>query len=308
MGKAWDCSGVAFDVETWRAALRVLKPGGHLLAFGGSRTSHRMAVAIEDAGFEIRDTIMWIYGSGFPKSHDVSKAIDKSLGATREAIVIAGRSGSSRACMNGHFTGGEYHLTAPATDAALQWEGWGTALKPAHEPIILARKPFRGTVAANVLRFGTGAINIDGCRVPGEPWKAHSASGLGRVKFFSEGETPVIEKEPHDLGRWPANVCHDGLAEGWSHYFYCAKASKADRGDGNSHPTVKPTSLMRYLVRLVTPPSGVILDPFMGSGSTGKAALLEGFDFIGFELDEGHYAIAEKRIESAMVVEPQLAS
>lgn len=336
MGKQWDTGEVAFATEFWSEVMRVLKPGGHVLAFGGTRTYHRLACAIEDAGFEIRDQIGWLYGSGFPKSH------------------------------NQHG----------------DWDGWGTALKPAWEPIVLARKPLVGTVATNLAAHGVGAINIDDCRVPGEPWTAHRATGLAATKFFTEGEASVIDKEPHDLGRWPANIIHDGSDEvieafpdangqqgyvGPEHgdraskgiygdfgprppspprveadksaarFFYCAKASRADRDAGlalfdtqavdmlaghrsrrmdeikrpdgaapatgkNTHPTVKPTDLMRYLCRLVTPPGGTVLDPFMGSGSTGKAAVMEGFQFVGIEREAEYMPIAAARIAYAIGV------
>jgi len=357
MGKKWDYDVPSVDV--WVECLRVLKPGGHLLAFAGTRTQHRMAVRIEDAGFEIRDMIAWVYGSGFPKSLDVSKAIDKrdaaeeqqarryrftewvrSTGITSKQIDEA--TGTN---MGGHYTTAasqpaimtrehleacrhllgevpewvekeadirsvesknfaerevvgkrvgvdttkqsiacavsaqgleqstkhEFNITAPATDAAKQWQGWGTALKPALEPITVARKPLVGTVAENVLQHGTGAINVDGGRVGG--------------------------------GRWPANFIHDGSEEATdllkdsARFFYCAKASKADRGE-NHHPTVKPTDLMRYLCRLVTPPNGIVLDPFNGSGSTGCAAVLEGFQYIGIEREAEYIAISEKRIQA----------
>lgn len=424
--------------EQWaREALRVLKPGGHLLAFSGSRTYHRMACAIEDAGFEIRDQIMWLYGSGFPKSLDVSKAIDKAAGrigksteeiknalkaahdatgktlgelnaacgfeasgylrtsstwatvlptADKWAIMrdvlgldqsldavfaeaereVIGKSQWSNSAA--HFVPGENHtdrivldITAPATDEAKQWDGWGTALKPAHEPICVARKPLIGTVAANVLQFGTGALNIDACRVP--------TDGAPRAKGGKSG----IHDEHDVLGRWPANVAHDGSAEvvalfpakagaaapvrgseassptetvygkfdrvqGAFHadsgsaarFFYCAKATRRDRNEGceqldkrpllwssgtqnpgsfqsdgtdkssqNHHPTVKPTALMQWLVRLVTPKGGMVLDPFMGSGSTGKACVLEGVGFIGIEREADYIAIAEARIAHA---------
>ena len=371
MGKKWDYD--VPSIEIWAECLRVLKPGGHLLAFAGTRTQHRMAVRIEDAGFEIRDMIAWVYGSGFPKSMDVSKAIDKAAGVEFDAVPAGGVG-----FMNAEGAGG-YNVTknqlvrkGESTEAARQWQGWGTALKPALEPITVARKPLVGTVASNVLQHGTGALNIDGCRVAGDPRKAHSATGLGSVKFFSEGETPVIDKVPHDAGRWPANLIHDGSEEvlagfpakagaaapvkgsegsnpakntygeygrvpGAFHgdtgsaarFFYCAKASKADRNAGcehleakqyshdgrettienayqrnnsvaqNNHPTVKPTELMRYLCRLVTPPGGLVLDPFMGSGSTGKAARLEGLRFVGCELSAEYLKIAQARIEAA---------
>jgi site-specific DNA-methyltransferase (adenine-specific) len=338
MGKRWDYD--VPSVEVWAECLRVLKPGGHLLAFAGTRTQHRMAVRIEDAGFEIRDMIAWVYGSGFPKSLDVSKAIDKAAGAEREVVGIAGRSGSARACMAGDFAGGEYHATAPATSEAQQWQGWGTALKPAWEPVIVARKPLTGTVAANVLKYGTGAINIDGCRVDGTPRTTHAdGNRQGTHPAPMDWGNRTEHAAPGASGRWPANVIHDGSEEvvglfpdvgkstgggkkngdkfcggfapsgedviGYgdsgsaARFFYCAKASKADRGEGNTHPTVKPTDLMRYLCRLVTPPGGIVLDPFMGSGSTGKAAILEGFQFIGIERDAEYLAIAEARTSHA---------
>jgi site-specific DNA-methyltransferase (adenine-specific) len=351
MGKAWDASGIAYDGEVWRQALRVLKPGGHLLAFSGSRTYHRMACAIEDAGFEIRDQIMWVYGSGFPKSLDVSKAIDKAAGAEREVIGAGGRSGTTRNAMAGDFAG-SWDATTPATEAARQWSGWGTALKPAHEPICMARKPLQGTVAANVLRHGTGAINVDGCRVAAtdgyeKAWDRPVSTNIGAKggSFISEGiqHTIDISANKPEGGRWPANFIHDGSDEATAglgeaaRFFYCAKASRSDREEGcddlplrtgaeavereegsagmdspragagrtastvkNHHPCVKPTDLMRYLVRMVTPPGGTVLDPFMGSGSTGKAATLEGFNFIGIEMDEDYLAIAQARINAAI--------
>lgn len=322
MGKKWDASGIANDVGLWRECLRVLKPGGHLLAFGGSRTYHRMASAIEDAGFEIRDQIMWLYGSGFPKSHNL------------EGV----------------------------------WDGWGTALKPAHEPIVVARRPFIGTVAQNVEKHGTGALNIDECRVP----TGDKISGSGTPPLSYAGTNPrpyhtnavPIGCNQHENGRWPANLIHDGSEEvlaafpnapgqsgavtghepssktnhvygqfdgrpethprgdkgSAARFFYCAKTSRKDRNEGlkdpgpqflhgntlrkveltetkgNHHPTVKPTELMRYLCRLVTPPGGTVLDPFMGSGSTGKAALLEVFRFVGIEREPEYFEIAKARV------------
>lgn len=367
MGKKWDASGIAYDLEVWREALRVLKPGGHLLAFGGTRTYHRMTCAIEDAGFEVRDSIHWIYGSGFPKSMDVSKALDKAAGAEREVV---GRKGGRSASPKQDFRGGKLHaassapyavfdaITAPATDAAKQWHGWGTALKPAHEPIVVARKPLDGTVAANVLEYGTGAINVDGCRVDGG--KIASASGTRRSGGIMGASEPLGGWEPTHSGRWPANIvlghspdCGDKCAEGCavaemdrqsgtlksgggvkanketvglygiasnvqtqfqpnaggaSRFFPCfryqAKASKRDRGDGNTHPTVKPVELMRWLVRLVTPPGGLVLDPFTGSGTTGVACVREGFDFVGLELLDNHADIAQRRIEAAQAELP----
>lgn len=331
MGKAWDSTGIANSVSMWTEALRVLKPGGHLLAFSGSRTYHRMTCAIEDAGFEIRDQIMWVYSSGFPKSLDVSKAIDKAAGAEREVT----RAGQTKAPEDaGKFDSAASTLRerrdAPSTDAAKQWQGWGTALKPAHEPICVARKPLIGTAAANVLQHGTGAINIDACRVGQEGARPSSTGGMARKSSPVFGTFANSEVMPTltDLGRWPANFIHDGLPDEWSRFFYCAKASKADRDEGlegfaagnnmrvnapradegektgtlraNIHPTVKPTDLMRYLVRLVTPLGGTVLDPFTGSGSTGKAAALEGFGFIGFELSAEYAAIAQARIDAAV--------
>lgn len=353
MGKKWDASGIAYDVALWRECLRVLKPGGHLLAFGGSRTYHRMASAIEGAGFEIRDQIMWIYSSGFPKSHNLDG----------------------------------------------EWVGWGTALKPAHEPIVVARKPLIGTVAENVQRYGTGALNIDGCRIvtdevlragaggllshmrSGKPYPNSRAGEPSADRRYSEqgGTDFAITPGPRGgspSGRWPANVIHDGsedvrdafpdapgqqgaitghepTANGFSgavkysgmigrtpsapprneadrsaaRFFYCPKTSRKDREEGcealskrplnwssgdqnpgsfqspgterdvrNNHPTVKPTELMRYLCRLVTPPGGTVLDPFMGSGSTGKAALREGFRFAGIEREPEYFEIAKARV------------
>ena len=385
MGKSWDASGVAYDVTVWQECLRVLKPGGHMLAFSGSRTYHRMACAIEDAGFQIRDQIMWVYGSGFPKSLNISKAIDKAAGAEREVVGELGYT-------NQDIRGGGYEsdkaktkdrlpafITASATAEAKEWDGWGTALKPAHEPIVLARKPLDGTVANNVLKHGVGGINIDGCRVGmSEADKAKSLNnwkpqGYELKESIYEFGTEVVTTEQSQQGRFPANFIHDGSDEvlelfpdtkggtwnttkGARHFnndgeptgyatsksdsstgsaarfFYCAKASKKDRNEGldgfsevrsggmsatiegsmltgsgnqrtttnkNHHPTVKPTDLMRYLCRLVTPPNGTVLDPFTGSGSTGKAAVAEGFSFIGVEQNEEYIAIAEARMQSA---------
>lgn len=376
MGKSWDATGVAYSVELWQEVMRVLKPGGHLLAFSGSRTYHRMAVAIEDAGFEIRDQIMWIYGSGFPKSHDVSKGIDKQAGAEREVVgqTTKARSTSGKSALP--TVGGEtiyetWDETAPATAEAKQWQGWGTALKPAHEPIVVARKPLIGTVAANVLTYGTGGLNIDGARVGSEGGTTGSEYIPNDSPIYGKGLGNTGEVVKLDAGRWPANVIHDGSDEvvalfpdtgkstggrigkkamgsvtnvpageyeagdpGYgdsgsaARFFYCAKASKRDRNEGldgfelkerglpnqgmqnmdggrdrlraNHHPTVKPTELMRYLCRLVTPPKGIVLDPFMGSGSTGKAAMYEGFEFVGIELTDEYLPIAKARIEFAI--------
>jgi len=345
MGKTWD--SFVPGPSVWRECLRVLKPGGHLVSFFGTRTYDMGTLAIRLAGFEVRDQLAWVYGSGFPKSLDVSKAIDRAVGAEREVIGVAGRSGSTRSCMAGDFAGGEYMATAPGSEEAARWQGWGTALKPAWEPICLARKPLIGTVAANVLEHGTGALNIDGCRVATDGARPlvlsnrrleHNTYGPGLGGSKNEGMT--------ETGRWPANFVHDGSDEvvglfpdskgqqgdvrstepsrtggegtncygeyghvpaakrddgggSAARFFYAAKSSKADRGEGNNHPTVKPTALMQWLVRMVTPPGGTVLDPFMGSGSTGKACMIEGFNFIGIEMDESYMDIAEARIIAA---------
>lgn len=336
MGKKWDYE--VPSVAIWEECLRVLKPGGHLLAFAGTRTQHRMAVNIEDAGFEIRDMIAWVYGSGFPKSHNISKAIDKMAGAEREVVGVGSASRPNAKNHNvitrGDFSGDVFE-TVPATSEAQQWDGWGTALKPALEPITVARKPIsEKTVAGNVLKYGTGGLNIDESRVgtEGATTRSHQAD------YAESGWRTGHKIEKLDAGRFPANLIHDGseevveLAGESARFFYCAKASKKDRDEGldqmeekqfvqwqtgngasgkpssmsegrdtkrkNTHPTVKPTELMRYLVRLVTPKGGVVLDPFMGSGSTGKAVMLEGFNFLGMELDEDYMEIAKARIEA----------
>lgn len=325
--------------ESWaKEAYRVLKPGGYILAFGGSRTYHRLAGGIEDAGFEIRDQIMWVYGSGFPKSMNVGLALEKK-----------------------GFDSTEY-------------VGWGTALKPAHEPIVMARKPLEGTVVDNVLTWGTGGINIDESRVPGEPVPINK---LEEWSGFGQKTEPDYEQEINNNGRFPANFIHDGseevvelfprakggaypavrgssdigaFAQGGSHkdkpnqarvmgddgsaarFFYCAKTNSKDRNEGledfeakqqdlsrkegnpggdnprnrgvnkrkNHHPTVKPTELMRYLIKLVTPKNGIVLDPFTGSGSTGKAAMMDEFNFIGIEMNEEYVALAKARIDHAL--------
>lgn len=293
MGKKWDYDVPSVDV--WKECLRVLKPGGHLLAFAGTRTQHRMAVNIEDAGFEIRDMLAWTYGSGFPKSHNIANDIDKLKGkpARGKAIPTASTHLPSGKYAKEKLTGNKVEKYEARTEAGKPWAGWGTALKPALEPITLARKPVsEKTVARNVLKWRTGGINIDACRV-------------GDI---------VDATFTQSTGRFPANLIHDGSEEigdvfgEASRFFYCAKASKADREEGleggegnrkNDHPTVKPTELMRYLCRLITPPGGTVLDPFMGSGSTGKAAMLEGFDFIGVDLSQEYVDIARARIEHA---------
>ena len=273
MGKEWDGGDIAFRKETWELCFKLLKPGGHLLAFSGSRTYHRMAVAIEDAGFEIRDQMMWLYGSGFPKSLNIGKAVDKKQGNDRVAVGERTRNIKPFDDDNGwnsnNTTGNHIY-----TKGNSEWEGWGTALKPAHEPIVMARKPIsEKSITDNVLKHRTGGINIDECRVGNE------------VKT--------------QQGRYPANVMHDGLETEWARYFYCPKTSKSERhnADKNTHPTVKPVELMKYLCRLVTSKGGTVLDPFMGSGSTGMAAKDEGFDFIGIEKEPEYYDIAEARIK-----------
>jgi DNA modification methylase len=342
MGKEWDAS--IPGAEYWSEALRIAKPGAYILAFGGTRTFHRLAVAIEDAGWEIRDTLMWVYGSGFPKSRNVCLDMDKMDGH--------GNRGHRIAVANRHHPDGTLepngeHLPAyePKTDAAKQWAGWGTALKPAWEPIIMARKPLVGTVAANVLEHGTGALNIDGCRVETDDnlnggAYSNGSKDLGEATSYATGVNAGVFVQP--AGRWPANLIHDGSEEvvalfpdvkagvavrsnsggntfggdkpkppmddmsygdkgSAARFFYCAKASKADRGESNGHPTVKPTELMRYLVRLVTQPGGTVLDPFTGSGSTGKAAILEGFSFIGIEKEEASVDISTRRMKEAQI-------
>ena len=318
MSKKWDYD--VPKVEVWKEAMRVLKHGGHALIACGTRTQHRMVVNIEDAGFEIRDVVSWIYGSGFPKSLNISKAIDKAAGAEREVVgdgQFAKR--RPRATAETNIQGAEYGLgsghkiTAPATEDAKQWDGWGTALKPACEFFTLARKPLsEKTIAANVLKWGTGGINIDGCRVGGKPRTTHAdgnrignRDGATSISMGNEGFSYVGSQ-----GRFPANLIHDGSQQvlelfpetnkdSAARFFYCPKASKKDRDEGNNHPTVKPTALMQYLCRLITPTGGVVLDPYMGSGSTGKAAVKEGFSFVGCELDEDYYKIATARIEAA---------
>lgn len=363
--------------EQWaNELLRVMKPGAHLLAFGGTRTHHRMTCAIEDAGFEIRDCLMWVYGSGFPKSLDVSKAIDKAAGHERNT---AEHKRVDRE--QWRFETATPSLPA-ATPAAQQWDGWGTALKPAYEPIILARKPLsEPTVAANVLRWGTGGINVDGCRIEGNSWARETGHkrDMRGGSFHAASEKPDIPlpfQYSHPSGRWPANILFDEEAAamldeqsgkltsgdnprrrntdktrecyssfrgqeckqyrasnsgGASRFFYCAKASRRERNEGcegmeeapikgrdagqdtrdtpykisiaplrNHHPTVKPLALIRYLCRLITPPGGIILDPFIGSGTLGRSAWEEGFHFVGVEKEAEYCAIAERRIAAAL--------
>jgi len=352
MGNKWDYE--VPSVDTWKEVLRVLKPGGHLLSFGGTRTYHRMVVNIEDAGFEIRDMIGWMYGSGFPKSHNISKAIDKAAGKSGEIVGKKKLWGHNAGSSAGSFSKNNYEgqtgiqreidIVSPATDEAKRWEGWGTALKPALEPIVVARKPFSGTVANNMIEYGTGGINIEECRVPVNGEEVQINTWDDNAHPFGGGAGNPYTGRKETKGRWPANIIHDGSDEVISlfpesngqqgdlignegkknneiygqfnktnefskrgdvgsaaRFFYCAKASSSDRNeDGkvdNDHPTVKPTELMRYLIKLVTQPGGKVLDPFMGSGSTGKAALLDGYDFYGIEKDKHSFDIALQRIE-----------
>jgi len=389
MGKKWDSFGIAFQPKTWEKCLKVLKPGGYLLAFGGSRTFHRIAVAIEDAGFEIRDTIMWLYGSGFPKSMNIGFAVDKKNGIDNRTGIIkkdGGVGGGVRTFSDDNYEWKKEYEERMATN---EWQGWGTALKPAYEPIIVARKPFKTTVVENIMKYGVGGINIDECRIPTDEFKEKKfkikdfSNHKGSMMSFTtkkEKQNKTIEVNANNLGRFPANVIHDGSEEvisgfpdtnptkshdgdglsldtknmGWgfkrmpsaiednggsaSRYFYCAKASKKDRDEGldmfeekmvtdscirsnketarefgansalrkNIHPTVKPTELMQYLVRLVSPKGATILDPFMGSGSTGKAAMFENrerdanYKFIGIDLEKEYCEIAKARIDYAL--------
>ena len=397
MGKEWDGGDIAFRTDTWKLAYDLLKPGGYLLAFSASRNYHRMAVAIEDAGFEIRDQIMWIYGSGFPKSLNIGKAIDKKLGNKRESLGMYdprslqdGANRTERPIGNQQVANYESSMVE-RTKGNSEWEGWGTALKPAHEPIVMARKPLEGSNIDNVLKYGTGAINIDGCRIQGDDTggerKTTTRKSRDENNVWTDENSGMKQEENHfadadPKGRYPANVMHDGSdvvrdifpnSKGFvsngnakvgetskgaipplrrgnatsygdegsaSRYFYCPKTSaeernrglenftakpmawgnqakaelkrgnldfKGNQGDGskhnkvamrlNTHPTVKPQELMKYLCRLVTPKGGVVLDPFMGSGSTGIAAKDEGFDFVGIEKEKEYFEIAEARIK-----------
>lgn len=360
MGKEWDrgIPGVPF----WEEFLRVCKPGAHMLAFGGTRTHHRLMVAIEDAGWEIRDTLMWVYGSGFPKSLDVSKAIEaKVLTGSSNKTQFKNLDGEKGTTSLGYskihadndrpnnYNGREYNKSVHLTTAkAKEWEGWGTALKPAWEPIVLARKPLEGTVAENVLKWGCGGINIDGCRVEMQPDDAAKAKNNWKPRGYDlkdsiyEYGSKTIATEQNSKGRFPANIIHDGSDEvlglfpqlngsgSAARFFYCAKASKSERNIGcdnlplktpgqctdrqegtaglnspragagrtsgakNHHPTVKPLSLLQYLCRLITPPDGLILDPFGGSGTTGLAAQREGFDCIMIEIDADNYELCKR--------------
>jgi len=380
MNKKWDYD--VPSVEFWKEVYRVLKPGGHILSFGGTRTYHRMAVNIEDAGFEIRDQIMWLYGSGFPKSLNIGKAVDKLEGNEREVVgKLENYQNKSSGGSNSHMMEEvKPRIDLDITKGQSPWEGWGTALKPANEPICVARKPLsEKSVAENVLRWGTGGINIDGCRVGSEVVSTHSNGKGNTGNNGIYGTYNNIQGGDEREGRFPANIILDeiagdlldeqsgnlkstgsirkkdtdtdpsnidrkhktgensnpyaGQSGGASRFFYQAKVSKAERNMGlehfedktsqlnsggiarkisvekrldsngenapttkNSHPTVKPVSLMAYLCRLITPPNGIVLDTFMGSGSTGIAAQLEGFRFVGMEMDADYFKIAEARI------------
>lgn len=344
MGKEWD--SFVPSPFIWKECFRVLKEGGHLIAFAGTRTQDLMAISLRLGGFEVRDMGAWLYGSGFPKSHNISKAIDKKQGNEREVFGLKkhARDGD---VSNQNWTKKNYTKESSYTNSSgnnldtrstspdgIKWEGWGTALKPALEPFTIARKPFKGNVADNVLKNGTGAINIDACRIETND-KYEYKNGAGG-NSFSVNQLPDGKRiEPvksHEGGRFPANVLHDGsqpiidMLDEKTKYFYCPKASKSDRNEGldsfedkiggsmsgkktregkptnqpirkNHHPTVKPTELMAYLCRLITPKGGKILDPFCGSGSTGKAAIREGFTFVGVDLSEEYCEIAKARIE-----------
>lgn len=360
MNREWDGGDIAFRPETWAEVYRVLKPGAYLVAFGGTRSYHRMACAIEDAGFEIRDSLMWLYGTGFPKSHDVSKGIDKQAGAVREVLerVKAPVGFDTEQQGGGGWSAGEIAVTAPATDAAREWEGWGTALKPGFEPIVLARKPLaEKTVAANVLQWRTGAINIDECRIHSDDAKGYeytikrTAPGAVQNKTGEYKQEGVMFTGMTKDGRWPANVVHDGSAEvvemfpeskgqlanarsdgapksgniygkmkhrnneggdefsllpgqrrgdegSAARFFYSAKASKAERA-GSKHPTVKPIALMQWLVRLITPPGGTVIDPFAGTGTVGEAAWRECFRAVLCEAEPEYQEDIRRRMSMA---------
>lgn len=349
MGKQWDKA--LPNPRVWSECLRVLKPGAHAVVFGHPRLYHRLACQVEDAGFEIRDCIMWLFGSGFPKSLDVSKAIDNHHGAEREAVAPIAQpnsQGADRIAMGGGWQEAP-SITAPATPEAKHWQGWGTALKPAYEPILLARKPLTGTVAENVLEHGAGGINIDGTRVGSTKPTPHSTSTSNPWCSSGVGDAAASGHNP-TVGRWPANVILDGQAGAMlaehsgdlgkgptdsgtsARFFYCAKASRVEREAGldafelvtsaeltgrqqnskgldnprastrgsarrNTHPTVKPVDLMRYLAKLITPQGGTVLDPFCGSGSTGIGCALEGFSFLGLDIDEKYCEVARHRIK-----------
>ena len=352
MGKKWD--SFVPSPTVWKECLRVLKHGGHIACFAGSRTQDLMGISLRLAGFEMRDTIMWVYFSGFPKGLDIAKGIDKHLGVSFDTVPASGVGFMNPSQADGYnITKNKMVRVGQQADQAKQWEGWNTNLKPSYEPIILARKPLDGTVVNNVLKHGVGGLNVGACRVEIDstddiykknPHTIHKQSNIE----FTSTSPDFVYKIPQ--GRYPANLIHDGSEEAiggmpntnarkaskWhfnkgadstvsftrgiknrhdynaineteggsaSRYFYCAKASKADRDEGvngmNPHPTIKPTALMRYVTKLITPLNGTVLDPFMGSGSTGKACMLEDFNFTGIELSSEYLAIAEARIKDA---------
>jgi site-specific DNA-methyltransferase (adenine-specific) len=315
MGKSWDSTGIANNVEMWKEAVRVLKPGGHLLAFSGTRTYHRMASAIEDAGFEVRDMIEWVYGSGFPKSLNIGKAVDKLQGNKREDL---GKSDNWRPAKTKGGAGfdklGSGEVDIRQTKGTSEWEGWGTALKPAHEPICMARKPLaEKTVALNVLKYGTGGINIDESRVGTTDDMARDNGGIDVLSWggtYGAGKNEAQQRKENglpQLGRFPANLIHNNSEEVrecfpneserfFKSIIYQAKASKSGRGEGNNHPTVKPIALMEYLIKMVTPTGGIVLDPFTGSGSTLVAAKHNGYQYIGIEKEQEYIDIINKRL------------
>lgn len=407
MNKGWDNSGIAFQKSTWEHCLRVLKPGGYLLAFGGSRTFHRIACAIEDAGFEIRDTLFWLYGSGFPKGQNIGLAIDKKMGVESEVVGFdKEKADKFKKSLENQHNGYDrpwmhkedaYLKKGTIKKAQNEWNGWNTNLKPAYEPIIMARKPFKGSLVDNILEYGVGGINIDECRVETDELKGlkmtmpdladagknnKNAGSINKCGYNIVGTDKRLGYVGNEIGRYPANILHDGSQEvmdifpdtksgniskeykqdtrfnineegkggnldfsncygdsgNASRYFYCAKASKKDRDEGldafedkkftsalntkngsgerldggatpirkNIHPTVKPMELMQYLIRLVAPKNAIILDPFNGSGSTGKAAMFENrerdanYYYIGIEMTPEYLPISQARIDYAL--------
>ena len=301
MGKSWD--SYVPPPALWKEVYRVLKPGAHGLVFAGSRTQDIMGLSLRLAGFELRDCITWLYGSGFPKSHDISKAIDKLKGCDREHLATMYNYGKMQGNNSMNDYKGEYYITAPSSKEAKQWAGWGTALKPAYEPALLVRKPFKGSVAQNVLEHGTGGINIDGCRIDTDEIFIQGKQTKQGITDFVHGGNRVGGKV-YDKGRFPSNVIMDedasDMLENQARFFYTAKPSPAERSAGldgiNLHPTVKPIEIMRYLARLITPPSGTILEPFLGSGTTAIAALKENFNIIGIEKEAEYVEIARARL------------
>jgi len=358
LGKSWDAAD-NFQLDVYQECLRVLKPGGHILAFSAARTYHHLAVTLEQAGFEIRDQIMWIYSSGFPKSQDVGKSIDKKAGIKHDYVdyhrdqddtrsVSNNANAKNRHCKKCNKQLGTSNLQCnespcPIKNPPIQseWAGWGTALKPAHEPIALARKPIKTSIAKNAQKWGTGALNIDGCRVGDDVITTIIKQNKDNVRWYgdrADGQDIPKEVDRQDnVGRFPSNVIGE-IQEEYQKYFYCPKVSRKERhigfddpgamfpgsrfdvymptadktnpettikaveeklkDKGNNHPTVKPVELMKYLIKLVTPPGGKILDPFNGSGSTGMAAVELGFEYVGIDLDEHYIDIATKRIDA----------